>query len=184
MRNKPVLLQKFPKIEAFDLEANVHDGYLLGRLIEENPNDIVCLILAPSPDSEHQQGAEVIGQVSANRVHEIKERYPELNTKYSHAVLCVWKPAISTVHAFIARNLRFCLSYLENETDRTREGSFALLKLKELSPYTRIFVVTPAQIFEGTKFPEIGAFVQACCQLRMITPPVNGDCDTPFFEGW
>jgi hypothetical protein len=102
------------------------------------------LFLAPSADKVDQQEPMIIGQVSANRVHEIAEHYPHLKTKYSHAVLCIWKPSISTVHAFVARNLRWCL------TSGCKEGGEALRTLKEVgSPEFMVEVLRASTINSG-----------------------------------
>lgn len=173
----PIILQNFPKFEAFDLEANVNDGYLLAQLIRENPNHIVCLFLAPSADELDQQEPMIIGQVSANRVHEIVEHYPHLDTKYSHAVLCIWKPNISAVHAFVARNLRWCF------TSGYEEGGAALSTLKEVAPFTRIVVTTPSEIFDG-QFPQMNSSIPGLVQHIMIWGSRQEKEDMPFFDGW
>ena len=175
----PIVLQSFPKFEAFDLAANIVDGHFLAQLIRENSNHIVCLFLAPSANEllDHQEPT-IIGQVSANRVNEIVEHYPHLDTKYSHAVLCIWKPSISTVHAFVARNLRWCLSSSEYE-----EGSAALCTLKEVAPSTRIIVTTPSEIFDG-QFSQINSSIPHLVQHIMLWGSRQKEEDLPFFDGW
>jgi hypothetical protein len=177
MSDKPPVIQEFPKFEAFGLEANVSDGYFLAQLIRENPDHIVCLFLAPSADGLDQQEPAIIGQVSANRAHEILEYNPQLGTKYSHTVLCIWKPSISTVHAFVARNLRGCLI-------SRGEGGEALHTLKEVAPYTRIVVTTPSQIFDD-QFPQLHSHIPGLVRHIMIWGSQREEKeDLPFFDGW
>jgi hypothetical protein len=173
----PIVLQNFPKFEAFDLEGNIADGYFLAQLIQENPNHIVCLFLAPSTSELDNQEPMIIGQVSANRVHEVVEHYPHLNTKYSHAVLCIWKPDISTVHAFVARNLRFCF------TSEYGEGGETLTTLKEVAPFTRIGVITPSQIFDGQS-SQMNSSMPELVRSIMIWEAKRKEEDIPFHEGW
>ena len=177
MSNKPLVIQKFPKFEAFDLEGNIADGYFLAQLIRENSNYIVCLFLAPFGYELDQQEAMIIGQVSANRVHEIIEYYPHLHTKYSHAVLCIWKPHISTVHAFVACSLRWCL------TSGYEEGGEALRTLKEVAPSTRIIVTTPSIIFDS-QCQQINSSIPGLVQHIMIWQSRRKEEDMPFYEGW
>ncbi|MBN8562464.1 MAG: hypothetical protein J0L70_18185 [Leptolyngbya sp. UWPOB_LEPTO1] len=177
MSDKPPVLQKFPKFEAFDLEGNVADGYFLAQLIRENPNHIVCLFLAPSTDELDKREPMIIGQVSASRLHEIVEHYPHLKTKYSHAVLCIWKPSISTIHAFVARSLRWCL------TSGHEEGGEALRTLKEVAPYTRIVVTTPSKIFDG-QFPHTDSSILGLVRHIMIWGSQQEEEDMPFSDGW
>ena len=179
MSDKSLAIQNFPKFEAFDLEANVADGSFLAQLIRENCNHIVCLFLAPSVDELDQREPMIIGQVSANRVYEIVEHYPDLETKYSHAVLCIWKPSISTVHAFVARNLRWCL------TSGYGEGGEALRTLKEVAPSTRIVVMTPSKIFDG-QFSRMNSAIPWLVQNIMLRGSLSmeKEKDMPFCDGW
>lgn len=177
MPEKSLTIQNFPKFEAFDLEANIVDGYFLAQLIRENPNHIVCLFLAPSLNELDQREPMIIGQVSANRAHEIVEHDPDLETKYSYAVLCIWKPSISTVHAFVARNLRWCL------TSGYGEGGEALRTLKEVAPSTRIVVTTPSEIFDG-QFTQMNSAIPRLVQHIIIRGSQQKEEDMPFREGW
>jgi hypothetical protein len=178
MSDKPPVVQDFPKFEAFELEANIADGYFLAQLIRENPNHLICLLLAPSTNEIDQQEPRIIGQVSANRVHEIVEHYPHLKTKYSHAVLCIWKPSISTVHAFVARNLRGCL------TPGYDEGDEAIRTLKEVAPFTRIVVTTPSEIFD--QYPQMNSAIPGIVRHIMLWGARRSEKeeDMPFSEGW
>jgi hypothetical protein len=173
----PIVIQDFPKFEAFDLEANIADGYFLAQLIQENHNHIICLFLAPLTKDLDNQEPMIIGQVSAGRAHEVVEYDHHLNTKCSHAILCIWKPSISTVHAFVARNIRWCFN------PEYEEGGKALSTLKEVAPSTRIVVVTPSKIFDGqsswmnSSIPELVGNI-------MIWDARKKEEDMPFTEDW
>ena len=182
----PFVVQNFPKFEAFDLSGDTDNGSFLAQLIRENPNHIVCLLLAPSAEEIDQQKPMIIGSCSANRVHEIVEHSPHLNTKYSHAVLCIWKPSISTAHAFVARNLRYCF------TPKYGEGSKALHTLKEVAPFTTIIVTTYSEIFDG-EFSQIfsgfelqinGNILDLVRTILLLRNDTQKGNDSPFSEGW
>lgn len=183
MFDKPPVLQNFPKFEAFDLEEDIANGYFLAQLIRENPSHIVCLFLAPAVDELPQREPMIIGQVSANRMGEIVEHYPELDTKYSHAVLCIWKPSISTVHAFVARRLHWCLSGYE-------EGAKALCALKEIAPFTQIVVTTPSEIFDSEisdgQFLQMHSAIPRLVKHILIreSRPNENEGGMPFYDGW
>ena len=176
----PFVVQKFPKFEAFDLSGDTANGSFLAQLIRENPNHIVCLLLAPSTDEIDQQPPMIIGSCSANRLHEIVEHSPHLETKYSHAVLCIWKTSISSVHAFVARNLRYCFTPKYGD----EEGSKALHTLEQVAPFTTIFVTTPSEIFDD-EFSQInGDILDLVRTILILRNDTQKGKDSPFSEGW
>lgn len=184
----PFVVQNFPKFEAFDLFGQVSEyvdnGSFLTQLIQENPNHIVCFLLAPLAD-EVDQKDPMFGSCTANRVHEIVEHCPHVNTVYFHAVLCIWKPSISNVHAFVARHLRYCF------TPEDDEGSKALHTLKEVAPFTQIVVSTYSEIFDG-EFSQISPpgelqikwFILDLVRHILLWKSKQKGYDRPFPSGW
>lgn len=177
-----ISVQQFPKCELFRLEGNIADGGFLSRLVRENPNNIECLFFAPSSaDSDYEEPeATIIGQCSANHYRDIAEHHPELNTKDTNVLLCIWKPAISMMHLFFANNLRFCL---DEGALHLMEGAGFMKVLEENSPHTRILVTTPAQIFE--EYPILNSSVPGIISNHMIWREFgHREEDMPYSDGY